>query len=76
MIKLINFIKGHKVKVVFFEKFANEKTIKAIAKEANVTADVLQPLGNITADEAKQNLTYEDIMRINLQKISTALECK
>ena len=76
MIKLINFIKEHKVKVVFFEKFANEKTIRAIAKEANVTADVLQPLGNITADEAKQNLSYEDIMRINLQKISTALECK
>ncbi len=76
MIKLIKFIKEHRVKVVFFEKFANEKAIKAIAKEANVTSDVLQPLGNITADEAKQNLTYEDIMRINLQKISTALECK
>jgi len=76
MIKLIKFIKEHKVKVIFFEKFASQKAIKAIAKEANVDADVLQPLGNITADEAKQNLTYEDIMRINLQKISTALECK
>lgn len=76
MIKLIKFIKEHKVKVIFFEKFANEKTIRTIAKEANVTADVLQPLGNITADEAKKNLGYEDIMRINLQKISTSLECK
>lgn len=76
MIKLIKFIKEHKVKVIFFEKFASQKAIKAIAKEANVNADVLQPLGNITADEAKQNLGYEDIMRINLEKISTALECK
>ncbi len=76
MIKLIKFIKEHKVKVIFFEKFANEKTIRAIAKESNVSADVLQPLGNITADEAEKNLGYEDIMKLNLQKISTALECK
>jgi len=76
MIKLIKFIKEHKVEVIFFEKFANEKTIKSIAKEANVTADVLQPLGNITADEAKAGLGYDDIMRINLDKISKALQCR
>ncbi|MDK9693862.1 MAG: metal ABC transporter substrate-binding protein [Sulfurimonas sp.] len=76
MIKLIKFINEHKVKVIFFEKFANEKAIKSIAKEANVTADVLQPLGNITADEAKAGLGYDDIMRINLDKISKALECR
>ncbi len=76
MIKLIKFIKEHKVEVIFFEKFANEKAIKSIAKEANVTADVLQPLGNITADEAKAGLSYDAIMRANLDKISKALQCR
>ncbi len=76
MIKLIKFIKEHKVETIFFEKFANEKTIKSIAKEADVSYDVLQPLGNITADEAKEALSYEDIMRRNLQKISKALKCR
>ena len=76
MIKLIEFIKEHKVETIFFEKFANEKTIKSIAKEAKVSYDVLQPLGNITADEAKEKLSYEDIMRRNLQKISKALKCR
>lgn len=76
MIKLIEFIKEHKVETIFFEKFANEKTIKSIAKEAGVSYDVLQPLGNITADEAKEKLGYEDIMRRNLQKISKALKCQ
>ncbi len=76
MIKLIKFIKEHKVETIFFEKFANEKTIKSIAKETKVSYDVLQPLGNITADEAKENLGYEDIMRRNLQKISKALKCQ
>lgn len=76
MIKLIKFIKEHKVEVIFFEKFANEKAINSIAKEANVTADVLQPLGNITADEAKAGLSYDAIMRTNLDKISKALQCR
>lgn len=76
MIKLITHVKEHKVGTVFFESFASDKAIKSIAKEANVKVDVLQPLGNITADEAKSGLSYEDIMRKNLQKISQALECK
>ncbi|MDD2651936.1 MAG: metal ABC transporter substrate-binding protein [Sulfurimonas sp.] len=76
MIKLIKFIKEHKAEVIFFEKFANEKAIKSIAKEANVAADVLQPLGNITADEAKAGLGYDAIMRTNLDKISKALQCR
>ncbi|MDY0122575.1 metal ABC transporter substrate-binding protein [Sulfurimonas sp.] len=76
MIKLVKFIKEHRVETIFFEKFANEKTIKSIAEEAGVSYDVLQPLGNITADEAKEKLSYEDIMRRNLQKISKALKCR
>ncbi|MDD5400465.1 MAG: metal ABC transporter substrate-binding protein [Sulfurimonas sp.] len=76
MIKLITHVKEHKVATIFFESFASDKAIKSIAKEANVKVDILQPLGNITADEAKSGLSYEDIMRKNLQKISQALECK
>ena len=49
----------------------------AVARhEAKVKVDSLQPLGNITADEAKQKLSYEDIMRTNLDKLENALECK
>lgn len=76
MIKLIKFIKEHRVSTIFFEKFASDKAIKSIANEAKVTVDVLQPLANITADEAKLNLSYEDIMRKNLEKISKALKCQ
>ena len=76
MVKLIRHVKEHKVSTIFFESFVSDKAIKGIANEANIVCDVLQPLGNITADEAKQNLSYEDIMRINLKKISKALECR
>lgn len=76
MIELIKHIKEHKVGTVFFESFASDRAIKSIAKETKVKVDMLQPLGNITADDAKANLSYEDIMRQNLQKIAQALECK
>jgi hypothetical protein len=38
-------------------------------------ATVFQPLGNITKDEAKAQLSYEDIMLKNLEKLSKALMC-
>lgn len=76
MISLIEYVKEHKLKTIFFESFASDKAIKSIANEAKVSVDVLFTLGNITADQEKQNLSYEDIMRQNLEKLSKALECQ
>ena len=76
MIKLIEHIKEHNISTIFFESFVSDKAIKSIAHDAKVSVDVLQPLGNITANEAEKNLSYEDIMKINLEKISKVLECK
>jgi zinc transport system substrate-binding protein len=76
MIELIEHVKEHNISTIFFESFVSDKAIKSIASEANVEVDVLQPLGNITANEAKQKLSFEDIMRQNLQKISKALKCQ
>ena len=76
MMRLIEHVKEHDISTVFFESFVSDKAMKSIAKEAKVAVDVLQPLGNITADEAMQKLSYEDIMRKNLEKISEALKCK
>ncbi len=76
MIELVKEIKEHNISTVFFESFASAKAIQSVANEANIKVDVLQPLGNITAYEAKQKLSFEDIMKINLQKISKALKCQ
>ncbi len=75
MIRIMNEIKMHKVSTIFFESFVNDKAIKSLAQDAKVSVETLQPLGNITKDESEQNLSYEDIMKINLIKISKALEC-
>ncbi|MFK5938862.1 MAG: metal ABC transporter substrate-binding protein [Sulfurimonas sp.] len=75
VIRLLRTIKEHNVSTVFFESFASDRAIKGIALEAHTKVDVLQPLGNITADTAKKELTYEDIMKENLLKLSGALAC-
>ena len=76
MVRLISHVKEHSVNTVFFETFVSDRAIKSIADEAGVSVDVLQPLGNITADEAEAKLTYERMMYINLEKISKALMCR
>ncbi len=76
MIRVINEIKLNKVSTIFFESFVSDKAIKSLAQEANVDVDTLQPLGNITKAESDNNMTYEDIMKINLIKISQALVCR
>ncbi len=76
MVRLIEHIREHNVSTVFFESFVSDRAMKSIAQEAKVSVDVLQPLGNITRDEANKKLTYEDIMLDNLQKISKALVCR
>lgn len=73
--RIMHLTEEHNISTIFFENFVSDKTIKSIARDSGVKADVLQPLGNITADEAKQHLTYIDIMRNNLHKITRAFEC-
>ena len=74
--RLMEHIKEHNVSTIFFESFVSDRVMKSIAKDTKVAVDTLQPLGNITKDEAEKNLTYEDIMKINLEKISKALMCQ
>ena len=75
IIRLIEVIKKHHVSTVFFEDFASDKAIKGVANATKTHVDVLKPLGNITANEAKEHLSYENMMQINLKKLSKALAC-
>ncbi len=76
MLRLIKHVKKHNIKTIFFESFVSDKAMKSIALEANVDIEVLHPLGNVTAKDIEQNLDFEKIMEMNLQKISKALECQ
>ena len=73
--EILKEIKKEKVKFIFYEPFENSAVLNSIAKDTGVRILLLQPLGNITADEAAQHLGYKEIMLENLHKLAEGLEC-
>lgn len=69
-------IKEQGINTIFFENFVNDKLIKTIANDAKIKFELFEPLGNITADEARAGATYEEIMKKNLKKLKEALQCR
>lgn len=61
---------------IFFEHFVSNKLILSMAKDTNVSVDILHSLSNITQDELTSGVSYESIMKENLQKIRKALTCQ
>ena len=73
--RILHEIEENSVNTIFFENFVNAKVIKTIARDTGIKVEVIESLGNITADEAKLHLSYEDLMYKNLEKLSKALKC-
>ncbi len=73
---IIDKVKDKHISTIFFESFASDKTINAIATDAKVKVDFLQPIANITKDESQNGSTYYSLMLQNLEKISEARECR
>jgi len=73
--RIIHEIDENGINTIFFENFVNSKVIYTIAKDTGIKVDVIESLGNITADQAESNTTYEKLMYKNLDKLSKALMC-
>lgn len=75
IIRMINDVNTLNAPVVFYEDFQSDKAMKSLASQTKVKIDTLHTIGNITKDDAKNNVTYEDIMLDNLEKIAEARVC-
>ncbi len=73
---IISSVKTKNINTIFFESFASDKVIKAIATDAHVKVDVLDPLANITKKESENGSSYYSLMLDNLGKIVKARECQ
>lgn len=76
MARLIDMVRSEQIGTIFFESFVSDRLISNIAAESGAKVDVLQPLANITADEVEQGADLEILMMMNLQRLSTAMECE
>jgi zinc transport system substrate-binding protein len=76
MAHIVEVIKKHGMKTIFFEEMINDNVSQTIAKETGAKAVPLQPLENISEDELKSHQTYLSLMRENLKKLREAMECR
>lgn len=76
MAHVVEVVKEHGTKTIFFEALVNDNVSQTIAKETGAKAVSLQPLENISEDELKSHQTYLSIMRENLKKLREAMECR
>lgn len=74
MREIIDLVKNEGIEIIFFESFVSPKVSETIAKETGARVDSLQPLANVTEDEAGRG--YIGLMRENLDKLSSAMECE
>ncbi|MBV5334670.1 MAG: zinc ABC transporter substrate-binding protein, partial [Sulfuricurvum sp.] len=73
---IIEIVKEHKIKTIFFEELISDNVAQTIAREAGIKAQPLQPLENISEDELKLHKTYLTIMEDNLKKMRESMECR
>ena len=76
MAQLSTTIREKGLKVLFFEAFVSDRLMRNLAKENGVELDYLEPLANLTAEQAKTGMSYNDGMYVNLEKLRHAMRCK
>ena len=74
MKEITDLVKEEHIKTIFFESFVSDKVARTIAKESGAEVSSLQPLANVTQEEAKKG--YIPLMQDNLEKLSKAMLCQ
>jgi zinc transport system substrate-binding protein len=73
MKEIVEFVKEHQVKTIFFETLASPKVAEAVAKEAGVETAVLNPMEGLTDEEKAKGLNYIGVMKANLDALKKAM---
>jgi len=76
MARLSREIRSKKIDVIFFESFVSDRLMQSLAKENGIRLDYLEPLANITAEQAEEHMSYSDGMYENLKKLTAAMRCE
>lgn len=74
MAEIIEFVKENNVRVIFFEELASPRVAETIAKATGAGADVLNPLGSMSAQRQSNGCDYLSVMRENLSALKAALK--
>ncbi|HZN13697.1 MAG TPA: zinc ABC transporter substrate-binding protein [Acidimicrobiales bacterium] len=73
--ELTDLIRRAGVTTVFTEELVSPRVAQALAREAGVRTEVLNPIEGLTKAQAKRGATYLTLMDTNLAKLRQALDC-
>ncbi len=69
-------VKEKGISLIFAEAYMSDTLMQSLARETGARVDTLQPLANITAQEASELNDYQILMQLNLGKLYFAMECR
>ena len=74
MAEVIEFVKEHGIKTIFFEELVSPKVAETIASATGAQTAVLSPVESLTDEQAAAGGDYFSVMRENLAALVTALQ--
>ena len=72
--EITDLIHDEGITTIFFEDFASPKVAQTIAAQTGIAIESLQPLANVTEEEAAKG--YILLMNENLRKLQKAMQCQ
>jgi zinc transport system substrate-binding protein len=76
MARLVRFARKARVKYIFFESLVSPKLAETLAREVGAKTLVLNPVEGLTNEEVAAGKDYIALMRVNLENLRTALDCR
>lgn len=73
--EVVEKVREHGVRVVYFEELASPAVAQAVAREAGATTRVLSPIEGIPEDELREGASYETRMRDDLAALREGMRC-
>lgn len=73
MKEIIDFIRAHNIKVIFYDSLSSSKVVDAVARETGIRTAVLSAIEGLTEEDLKAGKDYFSIMEENLKALSEAL---
>lgn len=76
MAEITDMVKERKINHIFFETTIPSNLAEIIAKETGAEVLVFNPVASLTKKEIEEEKDYFSVMRDNLTKLKTALDCE